>query len=97
MPHLLNAIQHRNGPNQRPPNSIYGNFDSPPQLLSNHLICGVLGAIICGAALITILNLSLKGNHEIKRSYEIKDNDELKDNHEVKDNLEETFFLWNLK
>ncbi|KAG4073600.1 hypothetical protein HA402_000824 [Bradysia odoriphaga] len=57
---LINSIQHRNGPNQRPPNSIFGNAGSNQKLLSNHLICGFLGAVSCGFALITYINYSLK-------------------------------------
>ncbi|KAJ6643061.1 hypothetical protein Bhyg_08017 [Pseudolycoriella hygida] len=57
---LITSIQHRNGPNQRPPNSIFGNSISDQNLLSNHLICGCLGAVSCGVALITYLNYFLK-------------------------------------
>lgn len=59
---LINSIQHRNGPNQRPPNSIFGNAGSNQKLISNHLMCGCIGAITCGVALITYLNYTVKND-----------------------------------
>jgi len=60
---LINAIQHRNGPNQRPPNSIWGNSGANQRLFASHMLCGVSTAIICAILLVIYLNYSLAASH----------------------------------
>lgn len=56
---LFNSIQHRNGPNQRPPNSIFAT-DGHQQLLHKQLMYGLGAAISFIIVLVIFIHYSLR-------------------------------------